>query len=419
MPRRSRSMAPVRSSRSATRVVRRASCSAASSSARRLTPPSCSRSCFRRLDALFGLFQRRQFLAVLDLGALGQFVRARIPARRGCGCAVPRCGWRRFPTAPGRGRVPRARRTAPHRRPWRACRLRPARLRLRWRASTAWLRAASAVAMASSSALRLSAISSGTCSALASSPANSSWRRVSSAIWLCGGGLARFPARGVLARWRQAARAGLRLRGAGFPARRALRRLAVRASAVWPRASATSWLERHAVAQFLQRRLRRWRRDSSRRFHRLCPGGGFPLPEWPAARRARRRRGRRGWLWSCARDQCLFGGAFLLLRRRARLRARRWRRPWPRNSRQSMRRELPWPASTSCSRARQAIALRQPHGGRRGRIGRGDIAVPAPQIAARRDQPLAGLAAASAAPRPGRGRPGRSWPGGASARRAP
>ena len=46
MPRRKRSIAPERSARSEVKVCRRCSNSAASSSARRLTPPSCSRSRF-------------------------------------------------------------------------------------------------------------------------------------------------------------------------------------------------------------------------------------------------------------------------------------------------------------------------------------------------------------------------------------
>ena len=279
MPRRSRSMAPVRSSRSATRVVRRVSCSAASSSARRLTPPSCSRSCFRRstrfsacssggssspslISARSASSSGAHSSSSLDAGA--QFLDARA---------------RRFPTAPGRGRVPRAPRTAPASAAL-ACLSASAstasacgagiagfdcaRLR-RWR----WRPAARC-------ACRRSA--AGTASAAASSTRQFFVAAAQFGDLAGGGGAARIPARLLRRRWRQGAGARAspsRLqafqRGAGF---------AAGGAGIGGRGAGVG----HVLRRDARRRPvpparpRRLARESSARFDRLVPGGGFPLP---------------------------------------------------------------------------------------------------------------------------------------------
>ena len=232
-----------------------------------------------------------------------------------------------------------------------------------------------------------------------------------------GGGAARFPARAFFGDGGQALRARLRLRASGLPARRALRRwrCALRRLRRAPRrrlaVSATPSPSASSSASGCGA-------DSSAASRRLCQGGGFPLPARRAARRARRRRarraclrpGRRSALCSVLRSSC-FGRAADFARGIGGILGRGLVRKRPARTSLRLRGFL--------FQRGEAVALRQAHGGRRGRIGGSGIAVPAPQIAARRDQTLARLQAASAAPRPDRERPVRSWQAARQARPAP
>ena len=119
------------------------------------------------------------------------------------------------------------------------------------------------------------------------------------------------------------------------------------------------------------------------------------------------------------RDQRLFGLAFVLFGRRGRHRVPRSRLHGPQSRSANTLARASARGFDFTVKRRQTIALRQAHGGGRRRIGRSGITVPAPQIAARRDQALARASMDSAAPRPDRGIPRRSSPGGATERRAP
>ena len=420
MPRRRRSMAPTRSSRSVVSVVRRASCSAASSSARRLTPPSCSRSCLSfstRFSACSsGGSSSPSLISARSASSSGadsssSWMRVRSSSMRSL---------RRLPTGPGRGRVPRARRTARGRPPSR-CLSASASMVLGFGAGIGRLLAGSfgrgdrveqRVAL-------FGTIASGTASAAASSAASSSRRRSSSSICCAGSRAACLPARAVRRRWRQGggarvfafALAGRRgsarftAGGAGFGgALRGLRPRRLR--------------QRYAIAEFGQSlcglpcaNSLAASRDWSRR--RISASSVASCEARSAAARAARVASSCAAISACsvlrsscsaARAACARGLGGVLGRG---------------IDRQTQRRGSSLARIDFGFQRRETIALRQPHGGRRRRIGGGRHSRPS---ATDRRAPTPGAGRASiafAAPRPDRGTPARSWPGGGPARPAP
>ena len=131
MPRRRRSMAPSRSSRSVVSVVRRCFLFGRFFFGAQIDAAELLALLLELLDALLGLFERRQFLAVLDLGALGKFFRRAFEFVADAVAQFVDARGRGFEQRLRRGRALRARRRARRRRPSRSCRLRRDAFRLR------------------------------------------------------------------------------------------------------------------------------------------------------------------------------------------------------------------------------------------------------------------------------------------------
>ena len=314
------------------------------------------------------------------------------------------------------GRVLRARRRARHRRPWRPCRLRRAllrRRRARRRPGRArhrrcrWRRAA---------LLRLSAMASGTASAAASSSVSSSRRRSSSSICVDGGGRGALPSVRVRRRSpRGAARdfavalqavergARFAVGGARFGGRgRAHRRRLCVSATPSPSSAELGFRLRFGF----QRGVARLRETADFGFERGQLRGAFG----GGARRLGR-----GVLRG---DERLFGVALVLFGRAGGFARRVGGVAWRRNRSRRRRRGLPCAASISPSSAARRLRCDSRTAAADGASAEARITVPAPQIAARRNQTLARLQMPSAAPCPDRGTRRRSSRGGAQRRRA-
>ena len=293
MPRRSRSMAPIRSSRSAVSVVEALFVLGRFFLGAQIDAAQLLALLLELFDALLGLFERRKFLAVLDFGAFGQFVRrdfqfvadavaqfgdARLGAFEQSLFAGALLARRRQRVVGGLGDLVRFGQTG-FRFGARVAGLRCARFRrCRWRRA---------------SAPRFSAMACGRASAATSSSPSSPLTAVQFGDMLGGGAAAAFPACAFVADRRQAPGCVLRRRASArrVPRAHSSRRRGLR----WP-------VRAHWRRFGRARRRRRVRRAPARPAVRLrarcratASGGGFRLPARPAARRARPPRARPWW----------------------------------------------------------------------------------------------------------------------------
>ena len=385
---RSRLIASVRSSRSAISLSRLASTSASSSSARRLTAPSRSRSCLQRFELALDLHRAPAAArsrscpasAASPAGSQSSSVSDRVQELLAPGLGA----LRRAPPRRRAIRAPRPSRRAPARaaRSASASAVSPSA-----RASAASLREASALSNSSASARRRRPNSSGASASSSRSASAPARRSAISAICACGACAALVPGaalggdrlcgaqRAPRPRAPELCGGGARLgelrprlgrRGAGaFERERQLvarrqRGIAASAAALRSAASSRAALARTAASSTAERRVRVWARLRSN-----SASASRALSD--AARAARD---------ALAHSASAAAASLQAARRRRRLGAHA--SPPPRGLGLAL--EIAEP-----------VLFGEPPRGRRRRLGGGDEAVPAPEIAFERDQPLAGL----------------------------